>query len=366
MTLKEIAAEAGVSAMTVSNVVNHNDSKVSAETRRKVQAVIDKYGYVPNMSARSLSARKSHIIALMTPIFASEEQVAEIARTDPARAEEIKNTLSDHYTSAMVGFLESKLKGLGYYIMLRSFFRGEEVLELQRNWKVDGCILLMPKIQDEENRLVLTRSQCPVVMLDRYYPDIPMLSVVSNDYQGGYMAAQACIRYGHQKIAFVGTSGGISRSTVINSRHQGYLSALRDACIQPEERYQMGFSNGIAGGRQCGERILRMPPEERPTALVMMSDVLAIGAISALKEGGLRVPEDISVIGYDDLPMSALIDPPLTTVAQDLDAKASAAAALLHMSIEDAEMKEQRIQLDVKLAERKTVGWAGRMEGGRQ
>ena len=150
MTLKEIAREAGVSAMTVSNVVNHNDAKVSEETRKRVQAVIDKYGYVPNMSARSLSAQNSRIIALMLPIQIEEEKLQEIAQVDPAAAESIKNTLADYYSSVMVGYLESKLKPMGYYTMLRSFYRAEEVLELQRNWKVDGCILLMPKISDAE------------------------------------------------------------------------------------------------------------------------------------------------------------------------------------------------------------------------
>ena len=191
MTLKEIAREAGVSAMTVSNVVNHNDAKVSEETRKRVQAVIDKYGYVPNMSARSLSAQNSRIIALMLPIQIEEEKLQEIAQVDPAAAESIKNTLADYYSSAMVGYLESKLKPMGYYTMLRSFYRAEEVLELQRNWKVDGCILLMPKISDAENRMILTQSQCPVVLIDRFYPDLPMLSVGSDDYHGGYLAARS-------------------------------------------------------------------------------------------------------------------------------------------------------------------------------
>lgn len=360
MTLKEIAKEAGVSAMTVSNVVNHNDSKVSDETRKRVQAIIDKYGYVPNMSARSLSARQSQIIALMLPVFLSEEQLAEIARTDPALAESYKNTLSDSYNSTMVGFLESKLRSLGYYVMLRSFYKADEVLELQRKWRADGCILLMPKHDDRENRKILEESSCPVVMLDRYYPDLPMLSVGSNDYHGGYLAAEACIRLGHRRIAFIstGSSETVVRSTVIQSRYQGYLAALRDVCIPVEEELLLASHSSLSGGRSCGRRILAMPPEKRPTAVVAMSDAIAIGVIAALKEGGLRVPEDVSVIGYDDLPMSALIDPPLTTISQDLDAKASAAAALLKMKIDDPSIEREQIVLDVKLAERSTVGWA--------
>ena len=120
---KVVAAEAGVSAMTVSNVINHRDSKVSEETRKRVQAVIDKYRYVPNMSARSLSARDSKIIALLLPVDESKERLEEVSKTDPLRASILKNTLSDHYASAMVGYLESKLKELGYCPGIENYSR---------------------------------------------------------------------------------------------------------------------------------------------------------------------------------------------------------------------------------------------------
>ena len=359
MTLKQIAEEAGVSAMTVSNVVNHNDSKVSEKTRRRVQAIIDKYGYVPNMSARSLSAQNSRIIALLLPIFVSQDQLAEITRNDSLLAETVKNPLSDYYTSVMVGYLESKLKELGYYVMLRSFYQAEEVLELQRNWKVDGCIMLMPTLQDQQNRLILTQSPCPIVMIDRHYPDLKMLSVGSDDYHGGYLAAQECIRLGHQKIAFVSTTAeSVDQSPIIYSRYQGYLAALQQAGIPSGDLPVTGFPSSLAGGRSCADYILSLPADWRPTALVMSSDSLAIGAIAAFKENGIRIPEDISVIGYDDLPMSALIEPPLTTISQDLDAKASAAAALLKRSIDNPELQEERIVLDVRLVQRHTVSRA--------
>ena len=360
MTLKEIAEEAGVSAMTVSNVINHNDTKVSEETRKRVQAIIDKYRYVPNMSARSLSARNSRIIALLLPVDVTKEQVEEVAKTDPLRAAIMKNTLSDYYVSVMVGYLESKLKDLGYYIMLRSFFHADEILELQRHWQVDGCIMLLPKIEDEENRKILAQSRCPVVIIDRNYPDLKMLSVGVNDYRGGYLATQECMRYGHRRIAFVSTvePERVTLSTVIHSRYQGYLAALRDAGIPEKDSQLLGFSSTLLDGRHCGEYILSLSPEERPTALVVASDTIAIGAIAAMKEGGLRVPEDISVVGYDDLPMSSLVDPALTTISQDLDAKASAAGALLKMAIDDPQMEGEHITIDVKLVERGTVTWA--------
>ncbi len=370
MTLKQIAAEAGVSAMTVSNVINHNDDKVSEETRKRVQAIIDKYHYTPNMSARSLSARNSRIIAILLPIYALPPDTLPGVQGSFAGPEwssppeQQVNCLSDHYSSLLTGLLEAKLKSKGYYVMLRSFQRLEEVLDLQRNWQVDGCIMITPMIDDTLNRRLLQASSCPIVMIDRNYPDLPMLSVVVNDYRGGYLAAEACIRHGHRRIAFISTTipSAISLSSVIFSRYQGYQAALRDSSIAENPELVFGFPNTYEGGKRCCDEILRLPPDRRPTAVFATSDNLAIGVLLRLREKGIRVPEEMSVIGYDDIPAASLLMPKLTTVAQNIDEKAAAAVKLLQRAIEDPEMRSQIIQIDVKLVERETIGICQRNE----
>lgn len=349
MTLKQIAAEAGVSAMTVSNVINHNDDKVSEETRKRVQAIIDKYHYTPNMSARSLSARNSRIIALLMPIYAPDRPLA--GSEDPAF-----NVFSDPYTSTMIGYLEAQLKAKDYYVIIRSFHTPQEVFDLQRSWQVDGCIMLTPLIDDQKNRFLIQNLSCPIVIIDRDYPDFPMLSVSVNDYQGGYLATQECIRHGHRRIAFVSTGNFPITSTVIQNRFRGYEAALRNAGIPQEPELLIGFPNSYDGGKKCGEYFLSLPQEKRPTAVFATSDILAIGLITCLKKNGYRVPDDFSVVGYDNLTISSLFEPQLTTVSQNLHQKAAAAAALLTGTIETASLQDKTIHIDVELIRRGSVG----------
>ena len=361
MTLKQIAAEAGVSAMTVSNVINHNDDKVSEETRKRVQAIIDKYHYTPNMSARSLSSRNSRIIAVLLPIYAPTDEELEANRDHPMlqswqQSDERLNALADHYVSMLTGFLESRLKKEGYYVMLRSFEKRKEVLDLQRNWQVDGCILVRPLTNDDENRRLLQASLCPLVIIDRNFPDLPMLSVLVNDYHGGYLATEECIRHGHRRIAFISTTEPIKRSSVIYSRYQGYQSALRDGAIAEGPELLFSGTSTYEGGKMCCDSIMALPPEKRPTAIFATSDNLAIGIILRLRELGVRVPEEMTVVGYDNIPMASLIEPKLTTVAQDVDGKAAAAVSLLQQAIEDPSMRNKTIQIDVNLVQRNSSG----------
>lgn len=361
MTLKQIAAEAGVSAMTVSNVINHNDDKVSEETRKRVQAIIDKYHYTPNMSARSLSSRNSRIIAILLPIYAPSQEEAEANRDHPMlrnweHSNERFNALSDHYVSLLTGFLESRLKKEGYYVMLRSFESIKEVLDLQRNWQVDGCVLVRPLISDNDNRRLLQASLCPFVIIDRNFPDMPMLSVLVNDYRGGYLATEECIRHGHRRIAFISTSEPIKRSSVIYSRYQGYQAALRDGAIAEDPELLLSGPSSYEGGKLCCDMIMKLPPEKRPTAIFATSDNLAIGIILRLRELGIKIPEEMTVVGYDDIPMASLIEPKLTTVAQDVDGKAAAAVSLLQQAIEDPTMRNKTIQIDVNLVQRNSSG----------
>lgn len=356
MTLKQIAAEAGVSAMTVSNVINHNDDKVSEETRKRVQAIIDKYHYTPNMSARSLSARNSRIIALLMPIYAVDLNKSAAAKWQRREEQSDFNVLSDPYTSMMIGYLEAQLKAKDYYVIIRSFQTPEEVFNLQRSWQVDGCIMITPLISDQENRFLIQNLPCPIVLIDRNFPDLPMLSVSVNDYQGGYLATQECIRFGHKRIAFVSTVDFPITSAVIHNRFQGYQAALRDADIPEEPELLTGFPNEYAGGEACGEYFLSLPLEKRPTAVFATSDTLAIGLITYLKKNGYRIPGDFSIVGYDNLTVSSLIEPQLTTVSQNLRKKAAAAVSLLTETIEAPSLQEKTLHIDVELIRRNSVG----------
>lgn len=269
ITIKEIALEAGVSAMTVSNVINHNFEKVSEETRRRVKAVIDKYHYSPNMSARSLSARNSRIIALLLPVYTPSREYLQSIRENgcewsPSRF----NALADHYRSILTGLIEAKLKSMGYYVMLRSFQTVEEVLELQRNWRVDGCIMITPMAQDESTRQLLRKTYCPIVVIDRCLADIPMLSVLADDYQGGCLAARECVRRGHRRIGFLSARAmrSMSGSNILSDRYRGYCDVLRDSLLPVDGELFFHFDIASDDGSHCMGRMLGLPPEKRPTA----------------------------------------------------------------------------------------------------
>jgi LacI family transcriptional regulator len=364
MTLKQIAAEAGVSAMTVSNVINHHDDKVSEETRKRVQAIIDKNHYTPNMSARSLSARNSRIIAILLPIYLpAPEELEKYPLLAGNWTPDKFTPLSDPYVSLMIGLLEGKLKQDGYYVMLRSFRTMEEVLDLQRNWQVDGCVMITPMLDDRQNRALLQQTGCPLVMIDRNYPDVEMLSVVVNDYRGGYLATEVCIRYGHRRIAFISTTDlvptdageRVPRSSVIYSRYQGYQAALRDGAVPEDRGLIFSAPNSIEEGKRCADRIMALPEERRPTAIFATSDNLALGILIRLKELGVRIPDEMSIVGYDNIPLADLTSPGLTTVAQEAGEKVEAAVTLLQRAIEDPADRNRTVQIDVRLVERGSV-----------
>lgn len=334
VTLKEIAAEAGVSVMTVSNVIHHNMTRVSPETAERVRAIIDKYHYVPNMAARSLISKASRIVALLLPLW-------------HATADSL---LLDPYVGQMVGMLETLLREKNYYVMVCSFETVEQVLSIQRTWQIDGSVLIMPH-KDSITRELVKRSVAPLVVIDRRFDDLPMNSVTVDDRKGGYLSARHLLEKGHRAIGFVGPT--IKTSSVIHDRYLGYEDALREYGLTPNPKWVFNKRFHQEGGEQTGREIAAM--RRRPTAVIATEDMIACGVIRACTEKGMSVPQELSVIGFDDSLPSRLISPALTTVAQDVRGKAAGAVEILMELIKDPELTGRHIQMDVSLVERKSV-----------
>ena len=329
MTLKEIAKEAGVSAMTVSNVINQRTGKMSEATRARVQAVIDKHHFVPNLSARSLSAANSRIVVLLLPLWGTTDY----------------NLLEDSYLSWMVGALETKLRAAGYYVMLRSFRTVEDILTVQRNWQVDGCLLLTP-YDEETTQKILRQTTVPTVVMDAKYDEIPSLSVLIDDEGGGRLAASYLLAHGHRKLAICGEE----HSSVIGKRFVGFLAEVKRACC-PAPLCLPG--SGIEGGRSAARIFCGLT--DRPTALFATTDLIALGFLLELQEQGLSVPKDCSLIGFDDLKQDAWLTPPLTSIGQDLEHKASQAVDYLLQAMEDPAFRDASVTLPVRVVERASV-----------
>lgn len=334
ITIKDIAAEAGVSVMTVSNVINNNHARVSPATEQRIRAIMEKHNYVPNMAARSLISKSSHIIAVLLPIWHASSA----------------SMLLDPYTGQLVGHLEELLRENQYYVMICSFERVEQVLAIQRTWQIDGMILVMPH-EDALTRGLIQKTQAPLVVFDRYYDDLQMLSVCLDDRRGGCLATKYLLEHGHRKIGFAAPS--IYESSVIQDRFHGYLDALGEYGITARQEWL--FDNVVhqEGGEAVASALADMP--EKPTAIVATADLLACGIVKGCQERGMRVPSEISVIGFDDSMPARLITPELTTIGQDIREKAATGVRLLLHAIEDDAFRSEHIVLDVNLVERQSV-----------
>ncbi len=334
ITIKEIAAEAGVSVMTVSNVINNNHARVSRETEKRVREIMAKHKYVPNMAARSLISKASHIIAVLLPIW----------------HETPDSMLLDPYVGQLAGMLEFQLRELQYYVMICSFKTVDQVLQIQRTWQIDGSILIVPH-EDKVSHKLVEKSVSPLVVLDRYYPDTPMLSVCLDDRKGGYIATKYLLERGHRDVGFAAPT--ITTSSVIQDRYQGYCDALREYHVKENPAWVFDDAVHQEGGEQVGKRLVEM--ERRPTAMVATEDLIACGIIKRCQASGLSIPDDLSVIGFDNSMPSRLISPALTTVGQDVRRKAKYAVEMLMDAIADSGVKERHIMLDVSLVERESV-----------
>lgn len=308
-TRDDVAARAGVSSATVSYVVNTGPRPVAPETRARVLAAIAELGYHPDNIARSLRVRQTHVLGLVLPDSANLF-FAELARR-----------------------LERQAGDQGYRLFLcnsqEDVAREASHLALLRDQRVDGIVLVPADAPG--GSVSASLDGIPVVALDRVPPDWSGDSVRTDARQGGTLAVRHLLELGHRHIGFI---HGPLRLTHARERLEGGLLALRLAGIEPRTAWQCPSEFDFAGGWAAARSLLTLP--ERPTALCCSNDAMAVGALAGLHALGYRLPEDISVTGFDDVPIAAYAIPPLTTVTQPYDAMVTAALAALLQRIGEA------------------------------
>jgi len=333
MTLKDIAKEVGVTSVTVSNVINGNYKKVSAETIKRVEEVIAKYNYKPNATARSLAMKKSNIIGFIIPYVGKED-----------------NFLKSPYNAEILGAFESYVRSKGYYLMVRCVENCTEIISLFATWNVDGLIFLgafKNEIIEIRNKMKL-----PLVFLDTYYDEMEIANVGADDFKGGYLAAKYLITRGHKIIAFIGPD--YKQGGVINERYKGYMAAMAESNLEvvPERNYLVettSYDEGVEVGRKIAFAL------DNITAVISMSDILGLGCMEGLRLSGKIVPDDVSVIGFDNLPECRYSSPKLTTVSQNISLKGEKLAKYLFMMIENKEEIVVNDRVDVEIIERQSV-----------
>ena len=290
--IKELADKLKLSPTTVSRVLNGKSIKfrISQETSQKVLDAARKYHYSPNRIARGLKLEKTETIGLIIPDIANP------------------------YFGSIAKTIEVEAHNNGYSIILCDSLDDEnteaELLQLLAGRKVDG-IIIAPTGKSSRQVTEIQRQGIPVIVIDRYLPGTNLPFVTTDNYLGGLLATEHFIEMGHRNIACLQGINGISAN---NDRVQGYREALQKHGIPLDESMILGTDFGEENGYIQTKKLLVLP--ECPTAIFALSNLISIGTLRALKEAGLTIPDNISIVSFDEQPYSAFLACPMTTVEQ--------------------------------------------------
>ncbi len=302
--MKDVAEHAGVSISTVSYVLN-DSGPVAAERRVRVLDAVRVLNYTPNESARNLKRRSASTIGLVVP------------------------DLANPFFALLAQGVEQAASARGVLVVLCApeATDGNESPNgrLLRSQRLDGIIYLSGAATSPTSLLELTRLG-PVVLVDEQLPGFDLPSVVSENRRGARELASYVLGQGHERIAVI---SGPRRLWTAEQRLAGYREAFAAAGRDPDRLPVLEGDYHLSSGSELAARALAGPPEDRPTALLCANDLMAIGALEYCKIVGLRVPDDVSVAGFDDLPFASLLTPRLTTVRQPANDMGQCAANLL-------------------------------------
>jgi LacI family transcriptional regulator, repressor for deo operon, udp, cdd, tsx, nupC, and nupG len=312
-TIQDVAKMAGVSVATVSRVIN-NSTSVVEETRENVLQAIKKLNYEPNLLGRNLRRSQTKMILVLLP-----------------------NIANPFYSKIVKGIEDVGHKN-GYNVMLcntnSNRDREKVYLEMLKNKLYDGVIFMAPELTKEE--LSLIGMSYPVVQCCEYKEGTAVSHVSIDNFQASYKAVSHLISLGHKKIGIISCK---SKFVSTKQREEGYKKALEDSGLKFGTEFieygDYSFKSGLRAAKQMLNRI------DKPTAIFSISDMMAIGALRAVKEEGLKVPYDVAVVGFDNISFSAMCDPRLTTIAQPKYDLGCAAMELLIKQIK-GELKEPK------------------------
>jgi LacI family transcriptional regulator len=321
-TIVDVARVAGVSYTTVSRVIN-NSEHVKLEKRERVLKAMAKLGFSVNQQARSLRGGRSNTIGLLV------------------------RDLGTGYVGELVHGIDAVLDEAGYDLMLHTTHRGKSkeaayVATLTRGL-ADGLLLILPR-NPEAYIESLRNRRFPFVLIDHQGIDDRGPAVGATNRQGGLDACRHLIRLGHHRIGFI---TGHPEMGCSQDRLAGHTAALTEAglSIDPDLIREGDFHQ--PRGYSAASELLALP--DPPTAIFAANDVSAFGVMEAVRDQGKRIPNDISIVGFDDIPQAGQVHPPLTTVRQPLEAMGRTAARMLLELLADPERRPERVELPTEL-----------------
>jgi len=328
-TIYDVAREAGVSIATVSNAIN-GKGKISKKRREQILKIMEELNYQPSFIAAALVGKRTYTLGLLLPDI-SNPFFGEIARA-----------------------IEDRAHQAGYSVMMCSTDNKDERVERYINVleqkMVDG-VVIGTGVDDLDILKRLETKAIPFVLLARESAALAADTVVGDDCAGGYLAARHLASLGHRRIAILSETMNVSSS---RERLRGFRQGLAEAGVPFDSSDIVVCEFRVDEGRRGAQELLSRA--EPPTALFCCNDVLAIGAMQAAKRRGLRVPDDVSIVGYDDTMLAGVTDPPLTTVAQPIQSMGEQALKLLLDGIHSADRVKQRVVLRPELVVRGSTG----------
>jgi len=325
-TIKDVAARVGVSCQTVSRVVN-NKGEISDATRARVLAAIEELDYRPSAAARSMVMGSTCTLGCISP------------------------NLTDFTFANIIEGAQAEARRLGYFVLTgsaRTEADVEPLLEEMLRREVDGLIVLNPRA-DERYRhfLPLIDKGMAVVYLNNTPRGEPVSSVRCDDHEGGYRATRHLIDLGHTAAA---TILGPDNEECTFDRFDGYRQALLEAGLDIDPALTAQGNWSATSGYRATQTLLTAG--RTFTAIFAQNDQMAVGAIRALREAGQRVPADVSVIGFDDIPLASYFDPPLTTLRQPMEESGQQAARVLIETIQNPGRPPEQVLIHARLVER--------------
>lgn len=293
VTIKDVARATGVSPSTVSRVIADNP-RISSETKKRVRKAMKSLGYHPNVNARNLVGKSTKAIGVIMPSSADK-------------------ALQNPFFPEILRGISSYTHHMQYSLFLSTGETEEEIFEeVQRmvyGSYVDGVILLYSRANDRLMNF-LREHEFPFVIVGKPYEYINEITHVDNDnFAAGKEITEYLIQLGHEKIAYIGGSKDLF---VTSDRESGYESAMQDAGISAPENYRFHAEFLKSGGREAVEHLFTL--ESPPTGLVISDDLISFGVLSMLEEFGFSVPKDVSIVSFNNVYLSEIIRPALTTV----------------------------------------------------
>ena len=332
ITISDIAAEAGVSISTVSRILNNKAAayRISKETEKRVNEIAKTSGYRPNFLAKGLRLKKTKTIGLVIP--------------------DISNPFFAHVTRA----IQLSAHKLGYSLIVcntdEDLDAEVEHIDLLGSKGVDGYIIMPVGTSSTHLQRLMTENK-PLVLLDRCFDELETNSVLVDNYLGAVKATEHLIEFGHRSIAII---QGLPNTYTAKERLKGYMDALDKHHIPVEKNFIVGKDFRKENGYIETKVLLSL--QHHPSAIFTTSDLITLGALHAIFEENLRIPEDISLVAFDDIDFAPFLVSPLTLVSQPKELMGEIAVKLLIEDIKyDGQKAKQRIVLNPKLVIRKSV-----------